>query len=58
MIANMAQSVQTEPIKVSLGDLSNSDIIRLMNLLGEYQKMQFPFHNWPQSQFRPYGNKF
>lgn len=58
MIVKVAQGVQTEPTKVSLGDLSNGEIIRLMNLLNQYQKMQFPFQNWPQSQFRPSESKF
>ena len=58
VIGKVAQGVQTEPMKVSLGDLSNGELIRLMNLLSEYQKMQFPFQNWPQSQFRPFGSKY
>jgi hypothetical protein len=33
MIVKVAQGVQTEPTKVSLGDLSNGELIRLMNLL-------------------------
>lgn len=53
----VAQGVQTEPTKITLGDLSNGELIRLMNLLNEYQKLQFPFQNWPNSQFRPFGTK-
>ena len=56
-VVQVAQGVQTEPIAVNLRDLSSIDLIRLMNILDEYQKMQLPFQNWLHSPLRLLGNK-
>lgn len=43
------EETQTEPMKVNLGDLSNIELMKLMNLLNEYQKIQIRPFNWSQN---------
>lgn len=42
--------VQTDPLAISLRDLSSEEILKLMNLLFEYQKIQIPITMWQTAQ--------
>jgi hypothetical protein len=38
--------MQTDPLSLSLADLSSAEVLKLMNLLYEYQKVQLPMTMW------------
>jgi hypothetical protein len=42
--------VQTDPLAISLRDLSSEEILKLMKLLYEYQKIQIPIQMWQTAQ--------
>ena len=43
VISTKNAQVQTEPTKVELSDLSNSDVMRLMSMMENIRNQQYPF---------------